>query len=217
MARLSIQFGAWLNSHEYRPNGPLFHRWLPNGRQDPLSLSSPTNEWKLEFWFERCGFRDRSFIKFDDKRREVDPEVMKRQAVLDAGAVRGELRFAELDDDTLAAVGNDKVGSDLYVALGSMARRIIDSELVKLTRLLRVQYGQYWIEQFQPFDSRRYSLGEHFARLSARWSSDDENWKKFIPNKPELAPIFVRTGGEPYDQLLTQSDWPKLQCFMADA
>jgi hypothetical protein len=216
MSTLMIRFGTWLASNDCSAKGPLFHRWLPNGRLDQLSLSSETDDWDLDLWFERHGYRDSSFIEFDLDRREVDPSVMGRQAVLDAGPLRGELRFASLSEVTLADVIGDRKGSEHYLAVGSRVRRIVDAALVKLTRLLRVQYGQYWIEPHQSFDSRRYSLGHHFSRLYAEWSTDGEQWQRFWPDEPKYEPFFLTVAAEPYDELLTESDWEDMHRLLQE-
>ena len=69
--------------------GPLFHQWLPDGEKDAVVLDQA-----LEFkaWFVRRGYIRDNFIEFDDSRREVDPDVMSRPAILQAGPLVGKLR-----------------------------------------------------------------------------------------------------------------------------
>ena len=90
MTTMLLKFRINLELYELqtlnRNHGPLFHRWLPDGQQDSIVLDTGHPNSDLEVWFERRGFVDDGWIRFDYKRREVDPEIMSKQGVLDAGA-----------------------------------------------------------------------------------------------------------------------------------
>jgi hypothetical protein len=212
---LSIRFATWI-AHGFagRAHGPLFHRWLPDGPKNALRLGSPDSG--IAIWFERCGFRDRGFIEFDKDRREIDPGDMERQAILDAGPLRGELLLRDLTAGEFEAVSSNRVGDADYINVGKRAAKRIDSVLASLTQILRAQYGQYWIEPAHAFDSRRYSLGQHFHLMSATWSTDGTTWHDFRPNDPANAEITLRAGNAPYGELLTRQDWDNLQDLLSN-
>ena len=42
------------------PSGPLFHRWLPDGEKDAITLSPPSEHYTLKLWFERWGYKSLS-------------------------------------------------------------------------------------------------------------------------------------------------------------
>lgn len=65
------------------PPGPLFHRWLPGGVHDAISLETREPDSSLKVWFERWGVvDDGGFIRFTHRQREVDASVVERQAKL---------------------------------------------------------------------------------------------------------------------------------------
>jgi hypothetical protein len=93
MATLLLKFGVLLENYNIeefdRHKGPLFHRWLPDGEKDAILVDVPDPTAELKVWFERRGFVDDRWIRFDYSRPEIDPEIMERQAILDAGPLRG--------------------------------------------------------------------------------------------------------------------------------
>src|SRR6266581_4241758 len=92
----------------FEANGPLFSRWLPDGQSDAVVLDTGDGDVELHIWFERLGFvGDNGFIHFDERRREVPEELMSRQAVLEAGDLRGKLRLRGLFQNEYDAVVNN--------------------------------------------------------------------------------------------------------------
>jgi hypothetical protein len=73
--------------------GPKFHRWLPDGEANSINLDVGHPDITLKVWHERRGFIQRNEIRFDYERFEVDPDVMSRQGVLQAGPLFGCLVF----------------------------------------------------------------------------------------------------------------------------
>ena len=65
MTKLLLKFGIILESDRLLSDvkGPLFHRWLPDGRQDSIVLATKDPNTKLEVWFERRGYADGNFIR----------------------------------------------------------------------------------------------------------------------------------------------------------
>lgn len=47
------------------PHGPIFHRWLPDGENDSIYIRTNSENGIVKAWFERCGFVQDGWIKFD--------------------------------------------------------------------------------------------------------------------------------------------------------
>src|SRR5437867_819923 len=156
---LFLRFTVHLDNYEIdklvRPKGPLFHRWLPDGRADAIIVPTEDKRNRVELWFERKGYVNTGgFIRYDGKRAEVDVEVMKLQGHLDGGQLWGECQYAHATTSELDAIRQDREGSDDYVEL---AKRVVDflyAPLSAFIDLLRIQYGKYWLPVLQPWDSR---------------------------------------------------------------
>ena len=113
MPKLYLQFKILLDSQD--PNrvgsdpGVLFHRWLPDGMSDALTLKPNKEDYgdiTTNLWFERRGYLKDGFIKYDHVRKEVDPVVMEKQGLLVAGPLYGFLTFHEIDEKYIAGAYN---------------------------------------------------------------------------------------------------------------
>ena len=197
-----------------RPNGPLFHRWLPKGREDALDISVMDERNYLKLWFERRGYvRNNSFIVYDKNREEVDEETMQRQASLDAGYLFGEARFAHISRYELVAIRNNNINSEDYITLGKRLIEFLYEPIADFIDLLRLQYGQYWLMRLEKWDSRKESLGIYCTHnLGLKWRENESDyWRDFQPN--DLRRIFTpeRLPGRGYAEYLTENDWRRLQ------
>ena len=88
--RLSVHLENWDLPEFFRPRGPLFTHWLPNGQSDAVEIRCPHKGNHLRLWFERRGYVERDFVRYDAKRREVDETVMQRQGTSEAGDLHGD-------------------------------------------------------------------------------------------------------------------------------
>jgi hypothetical protein len=144
------------------PFGLQFHRWLPDDESDSLTLRTDDPGATVAVWCERRGYVDDRFIKYDETRREVDSTIVARQGRLDGGDLRGQIILSDVASDTYAAVDEDRQDDPLYVSLGKrVVNRIFYPSVSPLIRLLRTHYGQYWLPQFDAWDSRRSNLGAY--------------------------------------------------------
>jgi hypothetical protein len=196
-----------LDSREY--HGPLFHRWLPDGEKDAIHLDVKDVDAKLKIWFERCGFVNGNFIKFDDKRREIDPGTMSRQAILDGGPLIGLLKI-QMPDKELAALRKSKVGDPKRISLGKRVIKIIQGPVTRFLSILRTTYGQYWLPELKEWDSRSQTLGHYCnSPLNLEWSFDSgKNWSQFVPEK---LVVILRLSKKPdFGDYLTKADWQLL-------
>jgi hypothetical protein len=191
------------------PPGPFFHRWLPDGARDAISLETGEAGCSLKVWFERCGFVDEAgFIRFTHRQHEVDASIVERQAKLEAGPLICLLELRDVPEETLAAVREDRVGDDLYVRLG---KRLVKRSLFPFVRrfisVLRITYGQYWLRELPEWDSRQESIGNYLGRAAIDWSLDGgQTWRAFCPEERVWAPVV---GGprEHFFRYITHEDW----------
>jgi hypothetical protein len=217
METLHLRFA--INLRDYgvddfqRPNGPLFHRWLPNGRADALSIATADSRNRLTVWFERRGYIDASFIRYDTQRTEVDEEIMRRQARLDAGPIRGEAQFVHVSNAELQAILEDRVGSSEYIELGRRIIEFLYPPLSTLIGVLRIQYGQHWLPELRSWDSRSQSLGSYCSStFYLHWrDGEDSDWRKFQPTDLSQTIRAERLPGRGYAEYLTQDDWRRIQ------
>lgn len=192
--------------------GPLFHRWLPDGEKDAIALDTGDSNARLKIWFERTGFVKDGFIEFDRARREVDPKIMSRQGLLDAGPLHAVLEIRDLEESQLSFLRNNAIGDPDYVGLGKRAAKLVYSSLSRLLDLLRTNYGQYWIGELASWDSRKESVGHYCRSLRAQWSLDDgETWTDFVPDHPMVTlTTVVQFGLQPYRVYLSKEDYQEI-------
>lgn len=214
---LLLRIGIILENYDVdqflRPPGPLFHRWLPDGRTDAVAVPMKDVRNRLELWFARRGYDDSGFVRWDNQRSEVNVGAMSRQAKLDAGYLFGEATYAHTTDLEIKALQDDRVGSDDYIGL---AKRIIDflyPPIAAFVDLLRTQYGQYWLRELRQWDSRTQSLGSYCSStLGLHWrQSVDEPWHRFQPNESMQVAVGEFLPGRGYAEYLTEADWRHIQ------
>lgn len=218
MEKLLFDFVVQLQNQELpyplNHNGPLFHKWLPEGETDAIFLNTgePTAELKVSF--TRRGFVDKSgFIRFKWDVNKIDPTIIPRQAVLEGGFMVGWLSL-ETSDEELEVLRASETGDPSLEALGKRIIKLIEPAVSKFIRIIRTNYGQYWLREFSKWDSRKRSLGSYCAGLGVRWSMDGGNiWSDFIPNKRiafSNGSIVLPRDEDLKRELLTRDDWSSL-------
>jgi hypothetical protein len=215
MADLLLRFAIQLENYELqdRHAGPLCHEWLPDGEKDAVSIENKEEAATLQLWFERRGFVESGMIRFHHCRSEVNPEIISRQAVLDAGPLRGLLKLEELGEEVLTLIREGLRGDDHYVALGKrVVKKLLEPHVSRFLRILSTNFGQYWIsDRLVEWDSREQSLGRYCDLINLAWSLDGgQTWSPFIPNEPERAPVIIKLGRLRFDELITEEDWADL-------
>ena len=213
VVQLLVRFGVSLERTDIRPtrpHGPLFHRWLPNGERDAITIKDET--FILHLWFEQWGFMDHSFIRFEYKRKEVDSDTVPRQAVLDAGPLYGNIQL-DITHDKLASIIKGREGDPVYEALGKLiVKRVIESHVLRILRVIKYTFGQYWVEIPESWDSKKMSLGYYCQQWGMRWSIDKgATWSDFSPTKRERAPITIVADAGVGRDLIRESDWRGLE------
>lgn len=213
MDALLLKFGVPLDESESRSglHGPLFYRWLPDGEKDAITLNTIDKNAKLKVWFERYGFEDGGVVTFDYGRREVPPDIVPTVGVLDGGPLHGLLELRSLSEERLDALRSNKIGDENYVALGKYVVKLLFPPIANFINILRVNYGQYWIENLEPWDSRKESLGWYCGnKIQIRWSLDGgKNWQPFRPDQPSVE--LTTTLQENYLDYISEQDWQDLR------
>lgn len=205
---LYLRFGITsMYSNELELHGPLFTRWLPDGKKDAIKIELHPN-WQLEMWFERRGFKDEmGFIAFDWDKKEVDPTIMTRQGVLCAGYLLASLKIEQVSESAWLAVTEKKVGDADYIAFAKLVHDMVHEHLNRLFDILRVTYGQYWISPLRDYGGSRWNIANYFHQLQAKWSlTADGPREHFHPMQFSAIQIDSPMKTE-FPELLSQKDW----------
>lgn len=216
MPTLLVRFGFNLTDYDNdvrsNPDGPLFHRWLPNGEEDALTVDVPKESASIKFWFERRGFVKGKEIIYDPKQQEVQDDLIPLQTILNGGALRGQIELKSVTKTAFTAVVDGRSGQKSYEALGKkIVNKILVPEANRFINILKYRYGQYWLSwDSNAWDSRVMSLGRFCKLNHLKWSGNGSEWKDFMPNAQSTSPITIRTGPTDYSHFLTENDWNEI-------
>jgi hypothetical protein len=207
MSALWIRFIIRLSDDADFAGGPSFHRWLPRGLRDAISVD--TDLGKLHLWFERRGYENNGWIKFHFDRHEVDDALMDKQGKLDAGPLLGRLQIDQVAPDALEALRRDSLENPQYMEFGKKIVKTVLPHFRRVVDLLRVQYGQHWLQPLELWDSRSLSLGALCAGWNMSWSDDEgKTWRQFKPDKMHRT---YKLQNPKFNEYLTESDWMDLK------
>jgi hypothetical protein len=216
MPNLLLKFYVFLDQQRNwrKYDGPLFHRWLPDGEKDAIDLYTGFPRTGLKVWFERRGYIEDKFIRFDITRKEVDPEIIPTQAALYAGSLFGLLEVQDIKDDEARCLSNQLTEDPIYLTLcETVVDKIIQPCVSRFIDVLRTKYGQYWIREPEGLDYKKRSLNNRCNLLRLQWSLDSGvTWLNLTPNaNTAVANVTVVVGTEKsFQQYLTQKDWEDL-------
>jgi hypothetical protein len=197
------------------PFGPWFHRWLPDGRKEAIQLKTDAANVSLEVWFERRGETRPSGgpIEFSMEKRAVDPEVMARQAVLEAGPLEGLLQLRDAADEGVTDLRNGNYEGEACRQLLKRVVKAIGVPVGRFVNVIRVVYGQFWVRPLEPWDSRTASLESYCSRLLLRWSEDGSKWDgvgNTFSIKDPGSTIVATPPTHDYRDYLTRESWGEL-------
>ncbi len=212
MTKILLNFSITLQEFaiKFSPRGPLFHRYLPDGKNDEIILNTGDPNFVLKVWFERRGFVSSGMIEFDYNKKEVDPTIIPKQGILDAGPLSCRLEINGVSQNQFELIRDNKIGDPEFIKLGKEIVGKIVPALNNFLGLLRVKYGQYWIRNLAPFDSRYSSIGGYCDSLQMKCSLDDgQTWNEFTPDQP--VQIFTTTIGGNFHYYLSEVDWKKIK------
>jgi hypothetical protein len=212
---IKLHFSILLENYQVdeliRPNGALFNRWLPNGLDNAIDIPVTHKDNTLRIWFERRGSIRNGFIRYNSEILKEDTQLISRQAKLDSGPLIGESDFHNILDDEFIAIRDDKVGSQEYIALAKRIINFLYPPLSNFIFVLRTQYGQYWLRELEPWDSRKRSLGDYCrSTLDLCWSDNGRQWNRFRPTDQSVNIHLPSLPGKGFGEYLTKDDWNNL-------
>lgn len=216
MVELLLKFAILLEDANYPEisgnYGPKFHRWLPNGKIDSINIKSGHPNIDIELWHERRGFLEHNEIKFDYGRHDVDPVVMSKQGVLQAGPLFGHLNFRNPPIPAINAIRESKIGDPEYIAFAKfIVTEILFPVLSKVIDVYRVNFGQYWIPSIKLWDSRDDTLGAYCKQMNIEWSLDGgDSWAPFLPDNPISTISLTVEMDSHYREYITKVDWQNI-------
>lgn len=197
-----------------RPHGPLFHRWLPDGEASSISIKTTSKNIEVFTWFERCGFVQGGWIRFDYKKRETDPEIICRQGILDAGPLRVKIIIKGIYSKDIVELKKDDEGNECYIKTGKKITKIINDTIIPFINNLRLYHGQYWIQELHKWNSTKESLGSYFRKIYAKYSVDNGiTWGDFIPDKLESQIRIFSILRKDFSAYLSKKCWENLNNF----
>lgn len=219
MPRLVLKFSIKLEREfdkENYPEGPVFHRWLPDGQIDAIMLKDDP-DISLKVWFERFGTTakdwDGDYIKFEYGKKDFEPTIIPKQSSLIAGPLRGRLEISVSEEQLQSLIANDN-----YIKLGKKVVGLLVPPISKFINVLRINFGQYWIKELEKYDfntnqSALYgrSLAYYCHSMALEWSVDEKDWKPFEPGKfipSTLAAVMIDK--KEYLEFITRDDWKNI-------
>jgi len=213
MTDLQLKFKLSLKDYdiEFDHSGGnlLFHRWLPNGQEDSIKLETRYPKTELKIWFERFGTVRNNEIVFDRVKQEVDPNIMNKNGILYSGPLFGLFVLKDITVEEKETLRKNEVNDPKYIEFGKKIIRIIDEPIIDLIDLLRIKYGQYWLNRFSRWDSKTTTVGNYFNMFRINFSLDNGiNWNKFYPQNVSVTGVSI-IGGD-YREYFTKNDWKNL-------
>jgi hypothetical protein len=153
-------------------------------------------------------------IKYDHNGQAVEADLVRRQAILDAGPLRGLLTVRNLASETTESIQAKRQGDSDYVHFGKQVVNLLYPRISKVLAILRFNFGQYWIGELEPWDSRKYTLSAYcHTHLHMKYSLDGGViWDEFLPDEPKaFATVTTFTPTQnTFAQYLTQLDWQQI-------
>lgn len=210
MVKILFKFQVILQNHEFElpHEGPSFHRWLPEGKKDAISLETRYPNTSLKIWFERRGYVKDEMIEYDTKRQEVDESIMEKQGVLVGGRLFCSLEVDDVSEEQHVTIKQDKVGEEPYQDLAKKFVKTIYEPISEFLSLIRIRFGQYWLRDFKKWDSTKESIGSYCRFFWIEWSDDNGNsWNKFTPDKESRSVVVVMSSVSGFRSFLGKEDW----------
>jgi hypothetical protein len=207
-----IQSGALYIPH---PHGPLFHRWLPDGVADAIELDTNDSKATLKVWFERQGYVDDGYIRFDKNRKEVAPDILSTQGKLDAGPLFGLLEIRDISDIEARSLKERNLYTDVSKNLEKRIILLLQEPVSQFLNILRVRYGQYWIPEIERWDSRKVSAGVYIRSFGfPHWSLDGgQTWDTFQYTELRLSVGELRKKQD-FREYLSERDWRDISSLL---
>jgi hypothetical protein len=189
--------------------GPAFHRFLPDNKLDKIERKLTSFDGLISFWFEKRGILSNSYIKYDNKKKLINEDLIPKQAILDAGPLFGEVTINKLSTKLKKVLEDNRTGNSEYVSFAKKLVKEITEYSNDLINIFRYLYKQYWIKNIDIWDSRYQSLGSFCKRdLSMQYSLDNgKTWKTFLPDEERHVVHLESNISDDYSDYISQNDW----------
>jgi hypothetical protein len=221
LLRFRIDLRRFDSSLNVGQEWPVFHRWLPNGKEDALTFDMKDSNLELKIWFERWGVVEGGLIEYRSGKQEFDPTIIPTQGYLVAGPLFGQLTISNIPDEDIVLLRENKNDDQRYINLGKkVVKDLIYPPIARFINILRITYGQYWLQKFEGWDARVVDIGTYCGNtLRLEWRADTGvTWLPFIPEPKERYMRVVATAPsiERLRQYLTEEDWHDLEKMVRD-
>ena len=217
MTKVLLSFRINFEQLDDDGQGVIFHRRLLDGKNNSIKLNVALQNANAKVWFERCGYTDDLFIRYDRDVRKIDPQIMARQGCLFSGPLFGLIEIEKFPKKILDAIKDSNKGNEDYINFAKdLAQKILYQPISNFIETLQTNYGQYWLKNIPKWDSRFCSLGYYCSHtLNLRWSLDEgKTWGVFDPDKPDtVKATFVAKPMPDYLQYMNEDDWNNLSAL----
>ena len=185
------------------------HRWLPNNRNDCIDFITGNSDFVLKGWFERRGTTQNTFFEYEPNKAEIDESIIEKQGATDAGSLFCELEVKNMIKEQYDTIINSKIDDPNYIKFTKRILPIMLQPINNLIRIFRQKYGQYWLEEIPPYDSRSESIGSYCHGLGMKWSNDKGNtWNDFTPTPLIMRGVFILESPKTYyENYIKKEDW----------
>jgi hypothetical protein len=228
MPTLKLAFHIHLDGHQLpsmlQPKGPLFSRYVPDGKSDAVVLTIEGDPHVIRVWFERRAVNDGDFLKWTHNGDQFDPTIMRRQAKLDAGPLFGDLLMPDVSDAEMTALlrnpkavgetfGQGVIEDPAYIGFAKRVIEHVQPPVSRFLSTLRNQFGQHWLFELRRWDSRTMTLGNYCAgAFGLRWWHEQRQvWCHLLPTDMGATITAKRAPGREYEEYLTEVDWARLK------
>jgi len=212
---LTFRIDFWRTDAVPEHQWPVFHRWLPDGEKDALTFDMKDPNITLKLWFERWEVVQTGLIEYRGETRQFDPAIIPTQGYLVAGPLFGLLTIDNIPDENADLLQENKNSDQSYINLGKrVVQDLICPQVSRFIKILRIKYGQYWLEQFVGWDARVVDIGTYCRdTLRLQWSLDEgRTWSPFVPEPKERYFRLEVTGPSVASlrEYITEEDWKEL-------
>lgn len=217
--QVTLRFTLALTKEDSVANGPLFHRWIPDGERDAIELpplSSPDpgpKPSRLRVWFDPRG-GDFGGLHYAPEGPPFPREKVEREGKAEGGPLHGELQVDDVDDAAIQALDQDSRHDPAYEALGRIVYKAIHVPISNFVLCLKHVYGQSWLQPPDHATDRRGSLANYFANMGVKWRVGDRSGR-FRPGTPVSWLKLTALHASEYRQYLKRAEWdeiPDLLC-----